>query len=448
MTIRPEAASVSRGKRLAAAALEPYVLSLRAADPRRPVAWLAVGLDRSDRTRALAQHADALLVLARVVEAIESMLRADDRLAVVAVDELWIVLADAPSEAVLRLAATALRERVTGRYAGRGDDDAEAAVRVEVATGGAYIDDETQPAAALAEVAGHALVDARGSEDRIAILGLSTDARRAVRAKLERRLRAALEGNELEVWLQPQVDLRTGRCESFEALVRWPQQPGRPEVGAALIASICEECGLIGELTRFVLNTTLRHLMAWQAHRPVPRLSVNLSALTLRDASFPSLVQQACETWGVPPSQLVFELTEGAIARQESATIDFMQRLRHLGCGLSIDDFGTGYSSFAYLRRFPVQELKIDRAFVGRLATDEADRRIVRMLVDIAHTFGLRALAEGVERPEVAGVLAELGCDAAQGWHYAPAMPADQARAWVERFNARAAARHGAPLTV
>ena len=181
MTARPEAAAaVSRGKRLAAAALEPYVQSLRAADPRRPVAWLAVGLDRSDRTRALAQQADALLVLARVVEAIESMLRADDRLAVVAVDELWIVLADAPSEAVLRLAATALRERVTGRYAGRGDDDAEAAVRVEVATGGAYIDDETQPAAALAEVAGHALVDARGSEDRIAIRGLSTDARRAV----------------------------------------------------------------------------------------------------------------------------------------------------------------------------------------------------------------------------------------------------------------------------
>jgi EAL domain-containing protein (putative c-di-GMP-specific phosphodiesterase class I) len=135
----------------------------------------------------------------------------------------------------------------------------------------------------------------------------------------------------------------------------------------------------------------------------------------------------------------VFELTEGSIARNEKTTIEFMHRLHELGCGLSIDDFGTGYSSFSYLRHFPVDELKIDRAFVTHLATDLADRKIAKVLIEIAHTFGLQALAEGVEDAPTVAVLTELGCNAVQGWFYAKAMPADEAIAWVEAFNARSA---------
>ena len=213
--------------------------------------------------------------------------------------------------------------------------------------------------------------------------------------------------------------------------MRWPQPAGVPPVSPGTVVSICEENGLVGDLTRFCLNTVLRHQMAWAATGFEPQVGINLSALTLADASFPTQVAQACDTWGVPPTRLLFELTESSIARNERATLEFMHRLRELGCELSIDDFGTGFSSFAYLRQFPVNELKIDRAFVAGLATEAADRRIVKVLIEMAHAFGLRALAEGVEDAEGVRVLESLGCDMVQGWHFAKAMPAEEVLGWV-----------------
>jgi diguanylate cyclase len=440
MGSQPEATPPRRHpRRVGVADLERYGVALTDGSAAPASALLAIGLSRSDRVRALSQRPDTLKVLADVLDRIEAALRPDDRYSVVSVEEIWVLLASADAESIVRLAASALRERIQGRYDGQLDDGTSKTVNIEAAIGGAFVDSPGSGAGQLAMVAGQALAAARGTEDRIAIHGTSTDSARVERAHLEVRIRKALENNELEVWYQPQVRLDTQRCESFEALIRWPQPKGQPPVSPAFIASICEESGMIGELTRFNVNTALRNLMTWQMRGPAPQVGINLSALTLADASFPSLIAQSCDTWSVAPSRLVFELTEGSIARNEKSTIEFMHRLRELGCGLSIDDFGTGYSSFAYLRHFPVDELKIDRAFVSRLATDAADRRIVKVLIEIAHTFGLQALAEGVEDAATVAVLAELGCNAVQGWHYAKAMPADEAIAWVAAFNARSA---------
>lgn len=449
MGSQPEATPPRRHpKRVSVTDLERYGVALAGESKSPPFALLAVGLSRSDRVRALAQRPDTLKVLADVLDRIEAALRPADRYSVVSVEEIWVILASADAESIVRLAASSLRERIEDRYAGSLDDGTVKAVRIEAAIGGAFVDEPGAGANHLSLVAGQALAAARSTEDRIAIHGTSTDSARVERAHLEVRIRRAIENNELEVWFQPQVRLDTRRCESVEALIRWPQPEGMPPVSPALIVSICEESGLIGELTRFNVNTALRNLMTWQMRGPAPRVSINLSALTLADASFPSLVAQSCETWGVTPSQLAFELTEGSIARNETTTIEFMHRLRELGCGLSIDDFGTGYSSFAYLRHFPVDELKIDRAFVTHLATDAADRKIAKVLIEIAHTFGLQALAEGVEDARTVALLAELGCDAVQGWHYAKAMPADEALAWIGAFNARSAHPAGRLETV
>jgi len=426
-------------KRLAVADLERLATGILRADPARRLGLLAVDLGRSDRVRALSQRPDALQVLAEVCDRIEAALRPTDRYSVVAVDEIWVLLTDAPGESMIRLAASALREQLAGPLTGRSDDGAEVRVRLNPAFGGAWIDqDGDADARFLPPVATRALADAHGIEDRIMIAGLSTDRQRQQREQLEVRLRRALETNEFEIWYQPQVRLASRTCTSLEALVRWPQPKGAPTVSPSLVVSICEENGMINELTRFNLNTVLRTLMGWKARGLSPQVGINLSALSLSDANFPVLVSQACETWGMPASQLLFELTESSIAQHEKSTIEFMTRLRELGCGLSIDDFGTGYSSFAYLRQFPVDELKIDRAFVRNLATDMADRRIVKVLIEIAHAFGLQALAEGVEEAESVELLAQLGCDAIQGWYFAKAMPADEALSWVERFNSRA----------
>jgi EAL domain-containing protein (putative c-di-GMP-specific phosphodiesterase class I)/GGDEF domain-containing protein len=438
MTFQPERKAPSRhARRLTIEALEQYAMQRLRSAPDQRIGFLAVGLVRSDRVRALARRDDALQVLSTLLDRVEAVLRPDDRYAVVAIDEIWVLLADAPAESIVRLAANALRSRIDDSYDGSLDNGAAARVRISAAIGGAYIDGTDTPSLNLAQVANRALAEAHGVEDRIAIHGLSSDTRRVARLSLESKLRRALEANELEIWYQPQVRLDTFRCESLEALVRWTQPGGAMPISPALLVSICEDSGMIGELTRFNLNTVLRMLMIWKVRGLAPRVSINLSALTLADASFPNLVRQACQTWGIPASQLMFELTESSIARKESATIEFMHRLRELGCGLAIDDFGTGYSSFSYLRHFPVDELKIDRAFVRNVATDAADRRIAKTLIEIAHTFGLRALAEGVEDQAAAATLTELGCDAVQGWHYAKALPADDVPEWMGRFNTR-----------
>jgi EAL domain-containing protein (putative c-di-GMP-specific phosphodiesterase class I)/GGDEF domain-containing protein len=423
-------------KRLTVAQLEARGAATAAAGPALRPALLALALGRADRTRALAQRPDALRVLGLVLDRIEAALRPQDRYAVVATDEIWILVAHAPADAVLRLAANAILEALRGGFPGRLDDGTEVTVLLDTAIGGAWLDvDGPVDPERMAAVAGHALLEARAAEDRITIAGASTDRERLETARLESRVRRALESNELEVWFQPQVRLDTRRCVSFEALIRWPRPQGMPPVSPALIVAVCERSGMVGELTRFVLNTTLRTLMAWRARGTDTRIAINLSATTLADPTFPEQVSQACDTWGVPASRLVFELTEGSIARHERTTIEFMERLHALGCGLSIDDFGTGYSSFAYLRHFPADELKIDRAFVRELVGNEADRRIVRVLVEVAHALGMQALAEGVEDAETTRVLHELGCDLVQGWHFAKAMPAPEAIAWLDAFS-------------
>ncbi len=435
MSSTPEART-RHPKRLRIDALERHAAGLAAREGCR-IALLAVGLLRDDRMRALAQREDTVSLLASVLDRVEQALRPDDRYAVVAVDELWVVIASAPSEAIVRLASTALRDAIDGHYDGRLDDGTPRRVGVRAAIGAAWVDRSPWSVETLSSAAGRALTDAHGSEDRIAVVRASSD-QRVARMRLAARIRAALEANEFEIWYQPQVLLADRSCPSLEALVRWPQPPGAEPVSPATLVSICEETGLIGELTRFSVNTVLRNQMTWSAFGVEPHVAINLSALTLSDESFPSQVAQACETWGVPPTRLMFELTEGSIVRNERATLEFMHRLRELGCELSIDDFGTGYSSFAYLRQFPVNELKIDRAFVRNLATDAADRRIVKVLVDMAHMFGLRALCEGVEDAESVRVLESLGCDLVQGWHFAKAMPADEVPGWIRSLETSA----------
>jgi EAL domain-containing protein (putative c-di-GMP-specific phosphodiesterase class I) len=236
------------------------------------------------------------------------------------------------------------------------------------------------------------------------------------------------------VHFQPQIDLATNQCVSAEALIRWPRDHPL-QVTPTLIASICDDRGMIGHLTQFVMNTVLRHQLAWQEQGLDLTIGVNLSARTANDPGFASQVAQACETWGLSPDRLLFELTEDSIVRNEHATIECMRALRNIGCELSIDDFGTGYSSFAYLRQFPVHELKLDRVFIQNLSTDRGSQQIVKALIDLTHAFNLRALAEGVDTPAAVHLLREFGCDRVQGFLYARAMPAEELADWVTRFN-------------
>jgi EAL domain-containing protein (putative c-di-GMP-specific phosphodiesterase class I) len=287
-------------------------------------------------------------------------------------------------------------------------------------------------------VASEAAAQSLGREDHVRILRVNDDHASGLRRhEIERDLHDALARNELEVHFQPQISLHTGHCVSAEALVRWRRADGRT-VEPSTIASIAEERGLILELTRFTMNTALRHAAQWQQHGLELLVAINLSAITFGDDTLPELVAQTLSIWGVDPARLTLELTESALIRNERAAITLAAELRALGCRLSIDDFGTGYSSLAYLHRFPLDELKVDRSFVQSIASASDDRRIVRALIELAHAFELTTVAEGVEDAFTESALRELGCDLAQGFHLSPALPPDDFLEWSANRNAAA----------
>lgn len=397
---------------------------------------LVVALNRPDRLLALAQDDSGRAVRDEIAARVQALLRPEDRYAFASHEELWVMLADLPSEALAELAAHALLQALRRPIeAGNGRS-----VQLRPSIGGAWAAREVRcESMGLLATASDAATRAQASESRLEIV--CVHAARSLplrRDDVERDLHRALEANELELHYQPQVDLRSGRCDTVEALIRWRRTDGRI-VDPSTIASVCEERGLIDQLTHFALNTALRQRAGWTAGGVEITVAINLSALTLSDGSFPQLVARALDTWGQAASSLTLELTESALVRNERTAIGIAHQLRDLGCRLSIDDFGTGYSSLNYLRQFPLDELKIDQSFVRHARQQAADLRIVRALVGLSHAFGLHAIAEGVEDAGTLELLHSLGCDRAQGWHLSRALPAERLAEWCLNRNRAAA---------
>ncbi len=406
----------------------------RAPDPDR-TALFVVSLHRSDRLLALAQDLTNRQVLTEIARRVESMMRPDDRYALVANDELWLMLGNLSNESLVELGGRTLREALLHPVHARRADGSETVVQLRPVIGAAWTAQRTlaDPVAMVA-AASQTCASARLHPDQLLICRLDDDAAVADRRQLESELRTALDDNALDVHFQPQIELASGRCVAAEALIRWNRTDGAV-VSPSLIASVCEERGMMAQLTQFVLNCALRHQRSWARQGVDLPVSINLSGATLADRSFPVLVAHALSTWNVPGDRLTLELTEAAIIQNEHATLDFMKQLRDLGCRVAIDDFGTGYSSFAWLRQFPLNELKIARCFVGALDGREGDVRTVMALINLAHTFGMRALAEGVESDGAARALAAAGCDLAQGFRFSPAMPASAFVGWCREHE-------------
>ena len=243
-------------------------------------------------------------------------------------------------------------------------------------------------------------------------------------------LREALTGGAIAVVYQPKVGARDGRVTGVEALARWTH-PALGIVGPAEFVPLAETSGLMGPLTATVLRQSLTACREWQDRAPGVGVSVNVSADTVLDASFVTEVARVLAATGVPSRLLTLELTESVLLQDPMLAAERMAELRALGLELAVDDFGTGYSSLTYLRGLPVDEVKIDKGFVDGLATDRADRAVVKAVVEIAHTLGLRVVAEGTEHEEQLDVLRTLGVDEVQGFLHARPMPAAEVSAWL-----------------
>ncbi|MDB5800345.1 MAG: diguanylate cyclase/phosphodiesterase [Rhodocyclales bacterium] len=244
-------------------------------------------------------------------------------------------------------------------------------------------------------------------------------------------LRHALENNEFLLNFQPKLRLGSGACNSAEVLIRW-KHPTRGLIPPDQFIPFAEQTGFIKMITRWVLENACRQAAAWHAQGLILAINVNISTRDLVSHDLPTLVAQILQQTGFPTELLCLEITESAIMDDPVHALASLTRLNAMGVRLSIDDFGTGYSSLAYLKKLPVQELKIDRSFVMNLDADAGDEVIVRSTIELAHNMGLNVVAEGVENARVLQQLTDLGCNEAQGYFFSRPLPALEFSAWLK----------------
>jgi diguanylate cyclase len=252
--------------------------------------------------------------------------------------------------------------------------------------------------------------------------GMDTATRDQV--SLESDLRQALALNQFELHYQPKVDTRTGNVHGAEALIRW-RHPERGLVVPAKFIPLAEESGLIHPIGEWVLREACRQCKAWQTEGLWPlRVAVNVAAAQFRHGNLLDTVQRALRDAQLEPRYLELELTESAVMTNPEESVAILEHLSRMGVLVSVDDFGTGYSSMSYLRRFPIDKLKIDRTFVKELSTRAEDASIVQAIISLAHSLKLKVIAEGVETSEQLSFLRSMGCDQYQGFHFSPPLPA------------------------
>jgi diguanylate cyclase len=246
------------------------------------------------------------------------------------------------------------------------------------------------------------------------------------RVQLESDLHNAVTLNQFQLYYQPKVDTRSGAVRSAEALIRWVH-PTRGIVSPADFIPLAEECGLIGPIGAWVIREACRQARAWQDDGvPALRVSVNLSASQFRDSGLVESIRRALDDARLQPRYLEVELTESAVMSDPEQSIAILEHLSAMGVLVSVDDFGTGYSSMSYLRRFPIDKLKIDRVFIDEIVSRPEDASIVRAIVSLAHSLRLKVVAEGVETPAQLEFLKTAGCDEYQGYHFSRPLPADE----------------------
>jgi diguanylate cyclase (GGDEF)-like protein len=407
------------------ALLERTQRVVAAATPERPAALLLLDLDGFKEINDSLGHSAGDDLLRQVGPRLSSSLRSDDVLARLGGDE-FAVLMPAAEPAEARALAQRLSDLLHAPFT-------VADVRLHV---GVSIGIATTPAPAttvqeLLHCADVAMYSAKRAREHVHVYVPDpvTGTAGSDRLRTMEELRTALDGDELVVFMQPQMDLRDGRIVGAEALVRW-NHPTRGLLSPAHLLPAAEQAGLLRPLTDRVLELALAAAARWWPDRAVP-VSVNLSAANVTDLDLAGKVTAALHRHGLPARALTLELVEDTLMADPERGRTVLAALRRSGVRTSIDDYGTGYSSLAYLRHLPADELKLDRSLTADVDRDPRAAAIVQSSVGLAHALGLTLVAEGVETLATSAALARLGCDVAQGYAIAHPMPVDDFLRWL-----------------
>ena len=388
----------------------------------RRVSLIHLDLDRFGDINAAYGHKAGDRLLTATAGRLRETLRRSDTVARIGADEFAILLPELRRSDDVQQVAEKVANEIKAMA---GTDDLPPSLSCCIGTavypGDAGDVDQFLMAAALA--LGAARSNGRGS---VMHYCRSMSDRLTARIDMQHDLAQALARQELSLAYQPQVALANGSVIGVEALLRW-QSPSRGHVSPAAFIPVAEDSGLIVDIGRWVIDEACRQIAHWrdQGLSPV-RVAVNISPVQLSHGGLARCVADSLARWDVPPSALEFELTESVLLTRSPEIVTELEVLRHMGVTWAIDDFGTGYASMDYVRRFPVDRLKIDRSFVDGLLNSASDGAIVRSIVGLGQSLGLFVVAEGVETPDQIEALRRLGCNAIQGYVFSRPLPPEQ----------------------
>jgi diguanylate cyclase (GGDEF)-like protein len=377
-------------------------------------------------------HLHGDLLLREAAERLRGAVRGDDLVARLGGDEFAVLLGGADDAA----RAADLGRRLLTELA-RPVEVEGVTLRVEGSIGIARWPEHGEDPETLLRHADIAMYVAKGGRTGVEVYDAEQERHSPARLSLAGELRDALEHGQLEVFFQPQADLRTGAVRGVEALVRW-HHPRHGLLGPDEFVPLAENTGLIGPLTLHVLDRSLAQLTAWDAQGLHLEVAVNLSTRNLLDRELPARIAELLAGHGLPAARLEVEITESMVSADPHRVRAVLDAIAGLGVRVTLDDFGTGYSSLSNLRDLPVRRLKIDRSFIDGMARRRADAVIVASTIAMAQRLGLSVVAEGVETAEAWARLRESGCDLAQGHHLTPPCPADELTTWIAVRAARA----------
>lgn len=251
---------------------------------------------------------------------------------------------------------------------------------------------------------------------------------------LSSQIKQAVEQNQLLLFLQPKIDFKTGKVLSAEALVRW-MHPERGMLSPDQFIPFAEQTNNISQITHWMINESAKYIAEWQANGLDVGVAVNISARDLIDIDLPNKIADTLNKHQLYANSISLEITESSIMEDPARALDTVERIARMGIHLSIDDFGTGYSSLAYLKRLPLNELKIDRSFINNIERDHSDEMIVRSTIELGHNLGLKVVAEGIETKHVWNMLKTMGCDFGQGYLMSKPMPAANFASWHDGWQ-------------
>lgn len=390
----------------------------RAESHGQSLAVMFLDLDRFKFVNDTLGHEIGDRLLQSVAGRIKSCVRSSDSVARLGGDEFTILLNELPDTAAATSAAEKICRALSSAFA---IDDHD--IFVSASIGISIYPNDGLDVSTLLRHADTAMYRAKRGSGGYQFYESGMEASVSEHLSMDSSLRRALERNELVVYYQPKADTQTGRITGMEALVRW-NHPTRGLVSPLEFIPLAEETGLIIPIGEWVLRTACAQTKAWlDAGVPSLHVAVNLSGNQLQQGGFADLTTSILEETGLDASYLTLEMTESVLMEHARETVATLQKLKSIGLRLEIDDFGTGYSSLAYLKRFPVDALKVDRTFTRDMTTNLDDRAIVTGIIALAHSLRLKVVAEGVETQAQLDLLAELKCDSIQGYFLAEPLP-------------------------